>query len=156
MPCPDPNVILQALATGVTGDTVTGLAILQPIVDDGPAEAFAMLCSLAETASKRARDAAPPGAVFGIEVDGPAGLGTASVDVLPPSLRFGAQFISAWANRDMEMAYALFWAVAESVNDDGTHALPESVGAVYWLAVASAREIVAEVRAARQASGLDR
>ncbi|MFF4388536.1 hypothetical protein ACFY0G_17415 [Streptomyces sp. NPDC001552] len=149
MPCPDPNVINEALATGVVGDVEGGLLLLQPIVNDGPAETFAMLSALAEVAARQAV-AVAPGTFFGIEVDGPDGPGTASIDVLPPSLRFAAQFINACANKDRQMAHALFWALAEPSDRDGTPALAEGVGAVFLMAVQTAREIVAQQRRLRE------
>ncbi|MFD6935284.1 hypothetical protein ACFWAP_03880 [Streptomyces goshikiensis] len=144
MPCPDPRVIVEALALGVVGDRQRGLALLQPIVAEGPAEAYTVLVGLAETASKRSRMAYPPGTLFGCEVDSPDGSGSASVDVLPPPRRFAAQFITAIANRDQDMARALFRAVAEPSDRYGTADLPEAIGAVYAMAVETCRAVVAE------------
>ncbi|MFF4292170.1 hypothetical protein ACFY0N_00770 [Streptomyces vinaceus] len=150
MPCPDPNLITKALAAGVIGDPDAGLAMLQPIVNDGPAETFAMLYALGHSVSTKARQTAGPGAMFGIAVDGPAGPATGTVDDLPPAIRFSAQFTSACANQDMEMAGALFWAVAGPADRDGTPALAEAIGAVYQMAVATAREVVAEQQRLRE------
>jgi hypothetical protein len=95
-------------------------------------------------ASKEARETNEPGTLFGIDPEGPDGPG--SVDVLPPPVRFALRFITAWANRDQDTAYALFWAIAEPSDRDGTTALGDCITAVYAMTVPVAGQIVAEQR----------
>lgn len=152
MPAPDPDAIFQAVALGVTGNHQDGLNLIQPFVDAGPASTFALLCALAETASHEARDSHAPGTSFGIVVEDPAG--PADITVLPPAVQFGAQFITAWANRDRPMARALFWALAEPSDLNGTDALADGITAVYGMAVAVAERVVIEQRRKREEPGL--
>ncbi|MFC5072845.1 hypothetical protein ACFPN0_14935 [Kitasatospora cinereorecta] len=144
MPAPDPKVILEALAYGVAGDLQRGLDTLQPIVDAGPHSVYALLGSLAETASREAREANGPGTWYGIELEGPDG--PENIDVLPPPVMFAARFITAWANRDQDAAHALFRAVAEPADRDGTDALADCITAVYAMAVPVAQVVVEEQR----------
>ncbi|WNI31474.1 hypothetical protein [Streptomyces sp. ITFR-6] len=147
MPAPDPAAIFQALALGVTGDHQGGLDALQPLVDAGPASTFALLASLAETASKEAREANGPDTFYGTVV-GPDGEG--DIGMLPPPIRFAARFITAWANRDRDTAHALFWAVVEPSDRNGTSDLSDAITAVYGMAVAAAEHLVLEQRRKRE------
>ncbi|MGW6456303.1 hypothetical protein ACWF94_10315 [Streptomyces sp. NPDC055078] len=148
MPAPEPQVILEALAHGVVGDVQRGLETLQPIVDAGPRSTYALLGSLAETASKEVREANGPGIFYGLELEGPDG--PVNIDVLPPPVQFAAQFIAAWANRDQDAAYALFWAVAEPSDRDGTSALADCITAVYAMAVPVAEHAARQQRGRRE------
>ncbi|MFJ7592484.1 hypothetical protein ACIQZO_34965 [Streptomyces sp. NPDC097617] len=148
MPAPDPKAILQALAYGFTGEFQRGLDTLQPIVDAGPHSTYALLGSLAETASKEARETNTPGTTYGIALEGLEG--AASIDDLPPPVRFAARFITAWANRDHDATDALFWAIAEPAVRDGTDALGDCITAVYAMAVPAAEHIVREQRRLRE------
>ncbi|MFD5788638.1 hypothetical protein ACFWH1_18695 [Streptomyces sp. NPDC127037] len=148
MPAPDPATITEALAFGVVGDYQHGLGLLQPIVDSGPRATFALLGALAEVASKEARESHAPGTRFGIETEGPDG--ETGIDLLPPPVRFAARYITAWANRDQDLAWDLFWAIAEPSDRDGTDALADCVTAVYGMAVAVAEHTVLEQRRNRE------
>ncbi|RWZ73356.1 hypothetical protein EQK42_24815 [Streptomyces albidoflavus] len=143
MPAPDPEVILEALAYGVAGDFQRGLDTLQPIVDAGPRSTYALLGALAETASREAREANDAGTLYGIALDGPNG--PVDIDVLPPPVMFAARFITAWANRDQDAASALFWAVAEPSDRDGTSALADCITAVYGMTVPVAQYAAEEL-----------
>ncbi|NDK24707.1 hypothetical protein FSY75_09500 [Streptomyces sp. TR1341] len=151
MPAPDPEPIVQALAVAVAGDFQRGLSLLQPLVDAGPQSTYALLCALAETASKEARDAHGPDTWFGLDVQGPGG--QADISVLPPPLQFAARFVTARANRDRATAHALFWAVAGPSDRDGTDALADAITAVFEMAVAAAEHIVLEQRRKRERPG---
>jgi hypothetical protein len=59
-----------------------------------------------------------PGTLYLIEVDGPDGPSDAGA--LPPPIRFAARFVTAWASRDQDTAFALSRAVAESADTNGT------------------------------------
>lgn len=148
MPAPDPEAIFQALALGVTGDHQSGLEALQPLVDAGPASTFALLASLAETASKATREMNGPGALYGIAVVGPNGEN--DIDSLPPPIRFATRFIATWANRDRDTAHALFWAVAGPADQHGTDDLADAITVVYAMAVAAAEHLVLEQRRTRE------
>jgi hypothetical protein len=149
MPTTDPQIILEALAHGVAGAPERGLALIQPLVDAGPRSTYALLGSLAEVASKDAREASPD-TLLGMQVVGPDG--PADVELLlllPPPLRFAARFVAAWANRDQDTAHALFWAVAEPSDRDGIDDLAEAIRAVFAMAGASAEYEVAQKRRQR-------
>ncbi|MGC4947773.1 hypothetical protein ACLQ2N_16450 [Streptomyces sp. DT224] len=148
MPAPDPLMITEALSYGIAGDHDHALGLLQPIVDTGPASTYALLGALAEIASKEARDTHQPGTRFGIETEGPDG--ATDIDVLPPPVRFAARFTTAWANRDRDMALALFHAVAEPADRDGTDELADCITALYGMAVAVAEQTVLEHRRTRR------
>ncbi|GGZ23749.1 hypothetical protein GCM10010387_16220 [Streptomyces inusitatus] len=142
MPAPDPHIMIEALAYGVVGKRDEGLALLQPIVDQGPRETFALLSALAEATCKRARDRDGPDAAYDLVVE--VADGTVSSDLLPPDIRFAGQFITSWGNRQFETAHDLFWAMAEPSDRNGTSVLADSISAVYELAVCAAREIVSD------------
>jgi hypothetical protein len=147
VPASDTRIIGEALACSVAGDHQRGLSMLQPLVDAGPRSTFALLACLAETASADARDTNGPATWYGMEVVGPDG--PADAELLPPRLRFAARFVTAWANRDQPTAYALFRAVAELSDRDGTPDLAEAVGAVYAMAAATAEYLVLQQRRQR-------
>ncbi|WP_433856722.1 hypothetical protein [Streptomyces kronopolitis] len=146
MPAPDPNIICNAVAHGVAGNHTTGLTLLQPIVDEGPASTYAVLGSLAETAVFSVRRDHGPDCAFGILVEAPDG-SEASTDDLPPVARFAVRFITAWANRDQETTHALFKVLAEHGDRPGCRDIGDAVSAMYGLAVAAATEIAAQQRA---------
>ncbi|WP_434593417.1 hypothetical protein [Streptomyces sp. A5-4] len=148
MPAPDPQIILEALSHGATGDHQRGLDMLQPMVDAGPRSTFALLGSLAEMASKEARDTYGPDTFYGMAVETPDG--RASADVLPPPVRFATQFITAWANRDQDTAHALFLAAAKSAEQNGTDELSDGITAVYAMAAVAAEHVVLEQRRLRE------
>ena len=143
MQAPEPLIIGAALACSVAGEHQRGLDMLQPIVDAGPRSTYALLGSLAEVASKDARETSPD-MMFGMEVIGPDG--PADVQLLPPPLRFAARFVTAWANRDQDTAHALFWAIAEPSDRDGTEDLAEAITAVFGMAAAVTEYLVLEQR----------
>lgn len=154
-PDPDaPMTILEALSHGAAGDKDRALALLQSLVDAGPRSTFALLGSLAEavcrmTTDPEALDLAPQRGKFVLAVDGPNG--PASSELLPPPLRFAGRFITCWANRDRDTAYALFRAVAYASEQDGTDDLAEAITATFGMAVAATEAFVIEQRAKRAA-----
>ncbi|MFD4315050.1 hypothetical protein [Streptomyces sp. NPDC058548] len=151
MTAPESEKILEALSYGVVGEHQRGLATLQPMVDAGPRSTYAMLGALAEMASKEARETNAPGTQFGISAE--VLDGAVSVDVMPPSLRFAARFITAWASRDEDTAEALFWAVAEPSDRDGTDDLADAITAVYGMAVAAAEHTVLQQQRRQRETG---
>lgn len=150
MSTPVPELILEALAHGIHGHPERGLALIQPLVDAGPVSTYALLGALAETASRQAKDAketleaSGTGVMFGVEIEGPDG--PASAQVLPVPLRFGVQFVTAWANGDQDTAYALFWAMAEPSDLFGTDDLVASIAVVFDMAVLGAQASLFEHR----------
>ncbi|QKW06992.1 hypothetical protein HUT18_11850 [Streptomyces sp. NA04227] len=149
MPAPDPKTILEAVAHGVAGDHQAGLDLLQPIVNDGPASTYALLGSLAETATHGIRRDHGPDCTFGIYVEAPDGR-EGSSDDLPPPVRFAARFMTAWSNQDQDTAHALFTVLAEHGDRPDCRDIGDAVTTMYNLAVASASEIAAEQRARRE------
>lgn len=143
------RIIGEAVAHGVTGDQERGLAMLQPLVDAGPRSTYALLGGLAEAAAFTALQNQQPGEVFGLPVENTVTGQTASADVLPPPLRFAAQFLTAWANRDQDTALALFTTFAFASDDAGTPDLAEAIGLLYSMAVATSTEVVRQAREAR-------
>jgi hypothetical protein len=153
-PDPDaPQTILEALSHAAAGDHDRGLALIQPLVDAGPVSTYALLASLAEaicrmTADPQALDDVEQRGGFVMVVDGPDG--PASAELLPKPLRFAGRFITCWANRDRETAWALFRAAANVSEQDGTDDLAEGVTAVFGMAVASTEAFVIERRRQRE------
>lgn len=139
----DSQQILSALAFGVAGDTDRGLSELQPIVERGPGSTYALLGELAEATCATVRDRGPDD-WFGVDVSllTPDGVTDVSVDELPIPIRFAALFITAWANREWDLADVLFKGLV--------HAQEVGAGviAVYEIAVSTARNIVTVERRA--------
>lgn len=144
MSTPAPERILEALAHGINGRPEEGLRLIQPLVDAGPLSTYALLGSLAETASRDGRYASGAGTLFAIEVQGPDG--PASTNDVPTPLRFAAQFTTAWAARDQDTAYALFWAFAEPSDRLGTDDLAEGIGLLFDMAVLGEKAALMERR----------
>lgn len=140
------RIIGEAVAHGVAGDQERGLAMLQPLVDAGPRSTYALLAALAETAAYTALQNQRPGEMFGSLVEDTVTGQAASVDVLPPPLRFAAQFTTAWANRDQDTALALFNTFAHGSDRAGTPDLGDAIVALYAMAVATSTEVVRQVR----------
>lgn len=136
----DSNTIMEALAYGITGDTARGLELLRPIIYRGPAATVGLCAALAESASMTARQRLPEGGFFGLLVattDGTA----ASVDDLPPGIRFAAQFANAWANGDRATAHALFDALVVEQTDEEAEALAVGIRALFDMATVTLREM---------------
>lgn len=133
----DSKQILAALAAGVAGDPDSGLRSLQPIINRGPAATYALLAALAETATFIAREQ-DTGDFFWLHVShiGPDEVTQISADELPAPIRFAAQFVTAWANRDEDLAGDLFDAL---VNAEQVGA---GITAVYEAALVTATAIV--------------
>lgn len=140
----DPDLIRDAIAHGVAGDHQGALTLLQPFVNAGPRSTFTLLAALAGFAAHEAWTAHTPGTWYGVTVVGPDG--SESVDSLSAPVRFALQFTAACASRDFDNAYALFWAVAEPADRNGTDDLAEAINAVYDMAVASAEALLDEAR----------
>ena len=143
------NVIGEAIAHGVAGDLERGAALLQPLVDAGRVSTFALLGALAEAAAFTALQNQRPNTTFGLPVTNIVTGQEASADDLPPPLRFAAQFVTAWANRDRDTALALFNVLADHVEDTGSPDLGNAIGLVYSMAVATSTEVVREARSKR-------
>lgn len=141
MPAPNPETVLRALALGVSGDEPGGLKLLEPIVAEGPDPTYVLLSTLAEAALFTSRKGLYPEAPSEYIVEGPGG--SRDMDLLPPHLRFAAQFIGAWAARDQDKARALFGTVIEQpVTEGGDDPLLDGTIAVFMFAVAEAKNIV--------------
>ncbi|WP_413808172.1 hypothetical protein [Streptomyces sp. OE57] len=144
------RLIAEAVSHGVAGDQPRGVALLQPLVDAGPRSTYALLAGLAEVAACTALENQRPGTMFGLPVENIATGQPESVDVLPPPLRFTAQFVTAWANRDQDTARALFDTFAGEADRTGSPDLGDAIGLLYGMAVATSTEVV---RAHREAQG---
>lgn len=143
------RTIGEAVAYGVIGDEEHGLSLLQPLVDAGPRSTYALLGGLAEGAAFTALQNQRPGEAFTLPVVDKITGRAASVDVLPPPLRFAAQFVTAWANRDQDTARALFNVFADDSDRRGTPDLGDAVGLMYGMAVTTSTEVVREARRKR-------
>ncbi|MGV2914606.1 hypothetical protein [Streptomyces alfalfae] len=143
------QTIGEAIAYGVAGDQEHGLALLQPLVDAGPRSTYALLGALAETAAFTVLNNRRPDEFFTIPVVNEATGQTASVDDLPAPLRFAAQFVTAWANRDRDTARALFTVFAHESDRRGTPDLAHAIGFLYGMAVSTATEVVLKARRKR-------
>lgn len=145
----DVRLIAEAVSHGIAGDQDHGLAMLQPLVDAGPRSTFALLGGLAELAAFTALRNQRPGEAFAMPVEDVRTGEPADPSVLPVPLRFAARFVTAWANRDQDTAWALFHALAEEAERTGSSDLGDGVSLVYSMAVATSEEIVREQRAKR-------
>ncbi|MCR8574724.1 hypothetical protein [Streptomyces sp. Isolate_219] len=142
----DTDTIMLALAHGVTGDTDTGLTLLEPIAQRGPVQAAGICAALAETMSAEARAKQTPGHFFGFLVATTDGQ-PADANDLPPGVRFAAQFSTAWANGERDTAYSLFDALIDGQTDEQMQTLGDSISALFEMASASLREVVDRKRA---------
>lgn len=140
----DSKQILEALSHGIVGDDDAAWALIRPIVRRSDAAMYATFCSLAESASWDARQGQADGEHFGIEVENIRTGEESNVDVLPSGIRFAAQFVTAWANRDRATAEALYRALYTDSPDD----LGVGLRAIYEMAVVSLRAFVERQREA--------
>lgn len=143
-----PTIVGEALAHAVAGDTMTGGMLLVPLIEEGRRSCYALAGMLAETASHIARRDQAPG-TFGITVDNTVTGLPGSVDVLPPDLRWAAQFVTAWANRDQDTTAALFTTLADQAEATDGAELVDGLLRLFSMAVTTAKEVCAEERAAR-------
>jgi hypothetical protein len=143
------RIMSEAISLGVTGDPERGVALLQPLVDAGPRSTYALVAGLAEVAATTALQNLRPGESFTCPVENVVTGQPASVDVLPPPVRFAAQFVTAWANRDRGMAQDLFDAFAFQSDRSGTPDLAQAIGVLYDMAVTTSTEVVRAYREAR-------
>lgn len=134
------RALKDAVAYGVAGDPDAGVALLQPLVDAGRLSTFALLCSLAEVAAFTALQNRRPGEAFAMSVESTATGRAASAEAMPVSLRFVGQFVTSWANRDQDTAFALFKSLADEADRTGSTDLGDAIGLVYGMAVATAAE----------------
>lgn len=139
----DGKQIFEALAHGVAGDHDAAMALLLPVLKRDPRSTYATVCSLAESASFDARQHRQPGEHFGIEVDDIRTGAEGSANDLPPGIRFAAQFVTAWANRDHDTADALYKALHREDPDE----FVIGVRALYDMAVVSLRAFCERKRA---------
>ena len=150
-PVPTENEAVEtvhaAITRGVEGDVPGGAELLLPLMTSGLGTLYALMAMLAETASHIARRDQVPGC-FGIAVDNPVTGESGSIDVFPPEIRFAAQFVTAWANRDHDTAEAHFKALVHGAGRDGEELVDASC-ALFQMAVVTATELVREQRAAR-------
>lgn len=149
-PSPRPPAIVgDALALAVTGDQLSAGMLLVPLIEAGRRSSYALAGMLAETASHIARREQPPGTAFEIAVENlDTGL-TASVDVMPRDVRWAAQFITAWANRDQDTAQSLFDALADEAEASGGPEFIDGLLQLFAMAVVTAKTVCAEERARR-------
>ncbi|MFC8332791.1 hypothetical protein [Streptomyces olivaceus] len=147
------QTIGEAVAYGVAGELDRGLELLQPIVDAGRVSTYALLAGLAEAAAFTALQNQAAGEPFVLQLENTATGQQASVDVLPPPLRFAGQFLTAWANRDQDTALALFNALADHSERTGSPDLGNAVSLIYDMAVATCTDVVRERRADRGGQG---
>jgi hypothetical protein len=138
----DSQHIFEALTHGVAGDDDTAWKLLGPIVRRSNAAMFAVFCTIAEAAAFDAIQQQGAGD-FVLEVEEIDGV-ESSADVLPPGVRFAAQFMTAWANRDQDTAEALYLALYQSDPDE----LAVGMRALYEMAVVSLRGFVERKRKA--------
>jgi len=144
--------VSEALARAVAGDEIEAGMLLVPLIADSRSSCYALAGMLAETASHIARRERP-GARFPLEVFNDATGRSASVDVLPPDVRFAAQFVTAWANRDQDTAQPLFDALADQAAATDGPELVDGILRLFAMAVVTAKTVCAEERARRTTEG---
>jgi hypothetical protein len=144
----EPDLVLHAVAHGVTGDRDTGLGMLQPLVDAGPTSTYTLACQLAETVALKTRRY-PRDIGWAFEIVGPDGE-VQPVEETAAPLRFAARFVAARASYHNDTALALYLAVAQHADTHGTSDLAEAIVTLYDLAVAACATIVEERRRLRE------
>lgn len=140
----DSRQIFNALAHGVAGNHTAAQELLLPILKRSELAMYATLCVLAEAAATDALQQRHPGEHFGIKVEHIATGAEANTNVLPPGVRFAAQFTTAHANRDPDTTHALYRALYEANPDD----LTVGIRALYDMAITSLRAVVDRRRSA--------
>lgn len=143
-----PDAVARALARAVAGDKIGGGMLLVPFIENGRPSCYALAAQLAETASHIARRERPGGG-FTVEVFNEATGRPASVDVMAPDVRFAAQFVTAWANRDQDTALALFNALVDHAEATDGPELVDGILRLFAMAVVTAKAVCAEERARR-------
>lgn len=137
----DSKQIFEALTHGVAGDDDTAWNLLGPIVRRSNAAMFAVFCTIAEAAAFDSIQQHGAGN-FVLEVEEIDGV-ESSADVLPPGVRFAAQFMTAWANRDQDTAEALYLGLYGTDPEE----LAVGLRALYEIAVVSLRAFCERKRA---------
>ena len=143
-----PAVVAEALARAVAGDEIEAGMLLAPLIAESRPSCYALAAMLAETASHIARREQTPG-TFGITVENTVTGASGSVDVMPPDIRFAAQFVTAWANRDQDTAQAHFDALADEAEASDGPELVDGILQLFAMAVTTAKAVCAEERARR-------
>lgn len=141
-PQDDPaETIMAALAHGMTGHPEKAGALFEPFIMGGPVTAVSLCAALAEVSAADQRKILPEGGAFGLLVlDATTGK-PGDIEVLPPGIRFAAQFSTAWANGDQDTAYALFKALVQPGDEQAAEALADGVRALFDMAVVSLNEL---------------
>ncbi|MEU3219998.1 hypothetical protein [Streptomyces sp. NPDC006971] len=141
VPQDDPaETIMAALAHGMTGHPEKAAALFEPFIKGGPTTTVGLCAALAEMTAGNARPTLPTGGAFGLLVlDARTGqLG--DINVLPPGLRFAAQFSTAWANGERDTALALFNALIQQDDEQAAEAMATGIWCLFDMAVASLNE----------------
>ncbi|WP_326811670.1 hypothetical protein [Streptomyces scopuliridis] len=142
VPQDDPSeTIMAALAHGMTGHPEKAGPLFEPFITDGPASAMGLCAALAEMSAMTPRKTLPVGGAFGLLVlDATTGM-PGDIGVLPPGIRFAAQFSTAWANGERDTAYALFNVLVRPGDEQAAEALADGVRALFDMAVVSLNEM---------------
>lgn len=141
----DPRKILAAVSHGMVGEHEQAMDLLRPMVQTVP-DTFALLSALAETAAHRALRENTDGTAFAAVLERTDGQDADPEDA-PPAVLFAARFVTAWANRDIDTALALLHGLIRHDAEHYTAELADAIGLVFAMAVETAKEIAAGVRA---------
>jgi hypothetical protein len=131
----------DALARAVAGDVRGGGELLVPLIADGRRTAYGLAAMLAETASFLARREQQPGTFFGTTVEHVVTGEPLGIEELPPEVQFAAQFTTAWANRDNDIAMALFGALVNKAEASEGAELVDGILTLFRMAVATAQAV---------------
>ncbi|MFJ1606962.1 hypothetical protein ACIOHS_26865 [Streptomyces sp. NPDC088253] len=139
-----PMLVHEALNRALAGDTYGGGMLLVPLIEDSHRECFA-LCVMLATACTHGLEPQGPDGMFVLAVEDVLTGEPGRAEDLPPDAQFAAQFVTALANRDEDGARALFDALAaDTTTEAGIGQIVDGVLALYGMAIASVRALVAE------------
>ncbi|MFD4257756.1 hypothetical protein ACFWR9_08990 [Streptomyces sp. NPDC058534] len=140
-PQDDPaETIMAALAHGMTGHPEKAAALFEPFILGGHATALGLCAALAETTVRTDRQTLPKNGAFGLLVVDPKTGKHVNVTVLPPGIRFAAQFTAAWANNDRDTAHDLFDVLVQPGTEEAASALADGIRALFDMAVTTLNE----------------
>ncbi|MFJ5038005.1 hypothetical protein [Streptomyces parvulus] len=146
---PDPIralVVHEALSRAVAGDPHGGGMLLVPMLEEGRRSTWGLCCMLA-TAAMSLGEQQADGGMWVLEVENSATGESGTPEDMPPEVAFASRFAVAYANGDMDTAYAHFAALSADVDTDaGEIRVIDGVLALFLMATATARALVDEQR----------
>lgn len=148
-----PLIVRDALNRALAGDPAGGGELLLPLIEESARECYALCVMLASTCTYGTRPLGPA-AMWRLQVDDVRTGLPGAPDDLADGFGFAAQFVTAYANRDSATTQALFGALARDMSTEaGACRVYDGVIALYAMAIAAVRALLAEERATRNQEG---